>query len=250
MLAEAGYDKDAATDDGYTALMEVAFSGEVDAVRVVLGLGVADRDMRDNQGRTAFLFACGKGSAQCIGLLAEKGCDKDAVEDDGCTALIQAAYSGKAAAVRAVLDLGVADREMRDKDGHTAYLVACGKGSSQCIGVLAEAGCDKDAATDDGATALMAAAFSGEAAAVRAVLGLGVADRDARGHGGWTAFLMACQKGSAECTGVLPEAGCDPGATTPAPEGQGFRRWGARGMANLGKELPSRSVRAARQARV
>ena len=40
-------------------------------MRAVLGLGVKDREARDEDGRTAFLNACVKGSAECIGVLAE-----------------------------------------------------------------------------------------------------------------------------------------------------------------------------------
>ena len=239
LLAEAGCDKDAVTDSGFTALMAAAFSGEVAAVRAVLDLGVEDLEMPRKDGRTAFLCACGKGSAECIGLLAEAGCDKDAAADDGGTALMGTAHSGVAAAVRAVLDLGVADKEMRNNHGRTAFLFACIYGSAECIGVLAEAGCDKAAMSDIGVTALMEAAHSDDVAAVRAVLALGVEDREAREpETGITAYLIACRKGSVDCMSVLAEAGCDTTATTPAPEGQGFRRWGARGMANLGKDCP------------
>ena len=108
-------------------------------------------------------------------------------------ALVDAAWDGDAECSKkqAVLDLGdVVDREARDEGGWTAFLCACNIGSAECINVLTEAGCDKAAVTDRGATALMEAAWSGEAAAVRAVLGLGVKDKDARAEDdGATAFL-------------------------------------------------------------
>ena len=113
-------------------------------------------------------------------------------------ALCEAALTGDAERVRAVLALGVADREARGEKGFTAFLWACGSGTVECIGALAEAGCDKDAVSDNGGTAMMEAAFSREVAAVQAVLGLGVADKEMRNnHGGRTAFLFACIKGSA-----------------------------------------------------
>ena len=49
-------------------------------MRAVLALGVADREARNEDGDTAFLMACEKGSAECICALAEAGCDKDAVQ--------------------------------------------------------------------------------------------------------------------------------------------------------------------------
>ena len=54
----------------------------------MLALGVVDREVSADNNCTAFLVACGKGSAECIGLLADAGCDTAAVADAGNTALI------------------------------------------------------------------------------------------------------------------------------------------------------------------
>ena len=241
LLAEAGCDKAAMSDAGITALMHAVYSKEAAAVRAVLDLGVKDKEAsREGAGwSTAFLAACYMGSAECIGMLAEAGCDRTAATDEGVTALMSAVLSREVAAVRAVLCVGVKDKEARDEDGTTAFLYACGKGSVECIAVLTEAGCDKTAVTDAGVTALMHAAVSEEAAVVRAVLGLGVVDREMQDDQGRTAFLAACHMGSAECIAVLAEAGCDTAATMPAPEGHGSRRWGARDIAKYGVKCPS-----------
>ena len=76
--------------------MWAAISGNAAAVRAVVGLGVADKEMWDKDGWTAFLWAC-NGSVECIGALAEAGCDKDAATDDGATALMAAAISRQVA---------------------------------------------------------------------------------------------------------------------------------------------------------
>ena len=76
-------------------------------MRAVLRQGVDDLEARDENGATAFLCACYKGSAECIVVLAKAGCDKAAATDNGGTALMQAAWSKEAAAVRAVLDPGI-----------------------------------------------------------------------------------------------------------------------------------------------
>ena len=238
LLAEAGCDKDAVCNIGGTALMQAAFSGEAAAVRVVLDLGVKNKEARNESSDTAFLIACYCGSPECIGLLAGAECDKDTMSDEGATALMHAVFSNEVAAVRVVLYLGVKDKEARGENDDTAFLIACNKGSAECIGLLAEAGCDKDAVSDNGATALMHAVASREAAAVQAVLDLGVANREMRSRDGRTAFLLACHKGSAACIAVLAEAGCDTAATMSAPEERGSRRWGARDVAKHGKDCP------------
>ena len=78
-----------------------------------------------------------------------------------------------------------------------------------------------------GVTALMSAAASGKATTVvRAVLDLGAKNLEVRSKIGDTAFLVACAKGSAECIGMLAEAGCDSARSSQlprvAPEGGHF----------------------------
>ena len=99
LLAKVGCDKDAVVQ-GSTALMSAVYSRDAAAVRMVLDLGVMDREARDTGGATAFLHACFEGLAECIVVLAEAGCDKDATAGNGTTALMLAAGSGDAAAVR------------------------------------------------------------------------------------------------------------------------------------------------------
>lgn len=67
--------------------------GDAERVRAVLCQGVADWEARDEQGSKAFIGACWSGSAVCIRLLAEAGCDKDVVTDNGDTALMWAALT-------------------------------------------------------------------------------------------------------------------------------------------------------------
>ena len=67
------------------------------------GLGGAELEARDEDGRTAFFYACDKGDAECIALLVRAGCDTAAKNDHGYTGLMNAVRSKNAAAVQAVL---------------------------------------------------------------------------------------------------------------------------------------------------
>ena len=117
------------------ALMKAAWTGDAELLRAVLDLGVADLEVRGEQGNTgeagqdgytaSFLWVCNSGLAESIGVLAEAGCDKDAATDNGSTALMLAAFSGNVAAVRAVLALGVVDKVKRDKRNRPATRRSC-----------------------------------------------------------------------------------------------------------------------------
>ena len=62
-----------------------------------------------------------------------------AKSNKGVTGLMEAAYSGSAEAVRAVLALGKTELEAKDKYGRTAFHAACHKGDPECIAELIKA---------------------------------------------------------------------------------------------------------------
>jgi hypothetical protein len=74
-LAEAGCDTAARNRTGRTGLMLAAGWGSAAAIQALLELDSTELEAKDEQGCTAFLCACTKGNVDCIGALAEAGCD-------------------------------------------------------------------------------------------------------------------------------------------------------------------------------
>jgi hypothetical protein len=68
----------------------------------------ADADARDETGRPALVLAAGSGRADAVRALLRAGARPDDAGRDGWTALHQAAETGDAASVRALLDAGAA----------------------------------------------------------------------------------------------------------------------------------------------
>eukprot|EP01044_Picomonas_judraskeda_P020392 COSAG03_NODE_4521_length_1524_cov_1.273684_2_plen_274_part_01 len=168
-----------------------------------------DFEGRNSTGETPFLLACTRGHVECMQLLVEAGCDTAAITAYGSNALMLAARSGVAAAVRTALAAGWCELEATSIYGRTAFLLACFKGCVECMQLLAEAGCNTAVISNDGSNALMSVADSGAASAVRMALAANWCELDAMSTHGRTAFLLACFKGCVECMHVLAEAGCD-----------------------------------------
>jgi ankyrin repeat protein len=176
------------------------------------GEGVTDFEGRNSTGETPFLLACTRGNVECMQLLAKAGYNTAAITTYGSNALMLAAQSGVAAAVRAALAAGWCELEARDNDDCTAFLLACDKGHVECMQVLAQAGCNTAVINNYGMNALMCAACSGVAAAVRTALAAGWCELEARADDGSTAFHVACFKGTIESMQLLAEAGCNTAA--------------------------------------
>ena len=207
-LAEGGCDTTAESTQRKNALMFAASSGNIAAVEAVLKTGPAKVDARDQNGFTAFLWACEQGSLTCIEKIRGLGFDTSVRTVNAKTALMCAAASGSAEAVRSVLENDEPEIEVVDTSGCSAFIWACDQGNEEAVRLLGEAGADPTKVTVKGRTALMRAASSGSAGATRAVLERGGVDLEAAGEDGGTAFLWACDQGHGACIIVLVEAGC------------------------------------------
>jgi hypothetical protein len=126
--------------------------------------------------------------------------------------LFTAAKKGDAAAVRAALTAG-ADVAARDNNGWTALHEAARWGQAEACALLLAAGADANAAHPDfGYTPLFVATFqAGHVAVVRALLEGGAAPSLA-GTAGWTPLHNAAEQGDLDALTALLEAGGDPAA--------------------------------------
>ena len=127
--------------DGATALMRAAKNGDYRAMEILLKHG-ADVSLKQRQGATALLFACGFGRGQsafaedvgteaelfkAVQLLVEKGADVKVNNDQGGTVMHFAAQSGLNSVVKYLAGKG-AVLDQKDKQGRTPVDVANGVG--------------------------------------------------------------------------------------------------------------------------
>ena len=78
-------------------------AGDVDALKELLQSG-ADKDEKDDEGRTALHFACGYGELACAEELIKAGANVDATDGNDNTPLHYAAGYGQAEAIQLLLD--------------------------------------------------------------------------------------------------------------------------------------------------
>ena len=78
-------------------------AGDVEALKELLQ-GGADKDERDDEGRTALHFACGYGEIACSEELIKAGADVDAKDGNDNTPLHYAAGYGQAEAIKLLLN--------------------------------------------------------------------------------------------------------------------------------------------------
>ena len=137
----------------------------------------------------AVLCACQQGRADCLYLLLEAGADKDARDEDGRTAMHLAAQNGHKECLQSLLEAG-ADKDARGRYGWAAMHLAARHGHEGCLESLLEAGADADKADHQGSTPLHHAAREHSAECVRLLLEAG-ADPSARDCEGRTALELA-----------------------------------------------------------
>ena len=175
-------------------LPSAAIVGDADAVRRLIDLGLPV-DAVDSQGCTALLRAAGGGHRAVVDLLLARGADLACTAHSGATALSAAVSMRHAEIVDRLLASG-ADIEQRLPGGLTALMVACALGLPDLSARLLAAGADVQSTDAQDRTALHCAAMFGFTARDRARLlalldSLLLAGADvAREAGGATPLLL------------------------------------------------------------
>jgi ankyrin repeat protein len=197
VLLQMGVDKEAKCKKGRTAMHWAAANGQVEAMRVLAQLG-ADKEAGDGFGGARPLHMAANnasdGQVEAIKALIQLGADKDAKDDRGQRPLHAAAFQGYVEAILVLAQLG-ADKEAKDKDGRTPLAIAADNGKVESIKTLVQLGVDKQTKGPHGKSPLHNAAFAGHVAAAKVLVQLG-ADKEARCAYGGTPLHWAAGQGS------------------------------------------------------
>lgn len=132
-LLKAGADVNAYDDRGFTPLILAAYNGQLATVEALINKGAdACRPDRD-QGNTAQMGVAFKGEDGIAARLLKAGCDVNARNKAGQTALMMASLFNRQAQVNILLAAG-ADRSIQDAAGRSASSVAADQGNSAMAG--------------------------------------------------------------------------------------------------------------------
>ncbi len=136
LLHQAGADVNAATDEGYTALMLCVQAGKPDMVKTLLGLSGIDVNKKPKE-HNAIELAVEADNADIVqALLTAPGVDVNAVIQNGRTWLHMAAAGGKVEAIKAILSVPGVDVNLTDAEGHTALYLAAENGHTAAVEAL------------------------------------------------------------------------------------------------------------------
>ena len=165
----------------------------------------------DERGNTVLHYAASQGMERVIARLIGK-INFNVANRDGTTALMLAAQSGQAAAIR-VLKAAGADDELANGSGETPLMIAARAGRTEAIEALHESGANLERTDALGWNALLVAAAFDKPEAVTALLDRG-ADPAHRDVYGWDVLLVAAANGATKVCAALTERGLDPEEAT------------------------------------
>ena len=133
-LIKAGADVNAITESGYTPLALMAWSGQAEAVKLLLA-AKANVNAADEDGWTPLLLAAGEGRTAVVKLLLEAQANVNAADKNGVTPLLVASR-GHTEVVRLLLAANV---NAAAKNGLTPLAIASKKGHAQIVSLLRQA---------------------------------------------------------------------------------------------------------------
>jgi ankyrin repeat protein len=153
-------------DPGNDLLVAAEFGDKAKVISIVTrGINV---DSKDQYGETALMKAVVNRRREVTMFLLAKGADPNSRDDEGGTAIIDAASSSPAM-VRLLLDAG-ADVNAQDIRGETALLLAAYWGNDESVRILIESGANIECRDVKGNTPIMNAAMNGQAEITRMLL--------------------------------------------------------------------------------
>ena len=165
-----------------------------DAIRCLReggSMASADIDVRDEHGRTALIAYARTGRNEIAAILLRAGANPNAVDNNGRTALMEAARTRSRYALAERLLAAGAKVNVADHDGWTPLLLAStGQNRRRTVELLLGAGADPNAANRKGETALMYAAQYGCVYVSQLLLTIG-ADAEATDAEGNSAMQLA-----------------------------------------------------------
>jgi len=146
---------------GTTPLMAALAKGKRKAARSIMDAGV-DVTVRNEVGNRALIIAAAHGTPGLLWKLLVKGAERNtAVTEDfksftmgdrmvfeGCSPLMAAAYAGKSANVKLLIDVG-ADLNAKNRIGWTPLMAAASEGDLASVTLLVEKGAEVNAKTTE-----------------------------------------------------------------------------------------------------
>ncbi|KAM4581149.1 inversin isoform 1-T3 [Odontesthes bonariensis] len=194
---------------GATPLHYGAQSNNAETVGVFLS-HPSVKDEPDLEGRTAFMWAAGKGSDDVIRTMLSliPNIDINMADKYGGTALHAASLSGHVSTVKLLLEKG-AMVDSLDVMKHTPLFRACEVGYRDVILTLIKGSARVDLVDVDGHTALHWAALGGNAEVCQILMENGI-NPNVQDHAGRTPLQCAAYGGYITCMAVLMENNADP----------------------------------------
>jgi len=161
-LLGLGVDLDRRDEDRRTALASASVAGDLELIDLLVQAGAGLERTSGRRSMTPLLAALDAVQSESALRLLELGAEPEAVDKNGESALIWAAFNGCTDVVRRLIDLGVRV-DFRSHDGTTALLSAVRRGHDEIVRLLLEFGASPVVGDREGRTPLGEARRLGEA---------------------------------------------------------------------------------------
>uniref|UniRef100_A0A671UGP0 Inversin n=1 Tax=Sparus aurata TaxID=8175 RepID=A0A671UGP0_SPAAU len=195
--------KDEPDLEGRTAFMWAAGKGSDDVIRTMLALTPhIDINMADKYGGTALHAASLSGHVSTVKLLLERGAMVDSLDVMKHTPLFRACEMGHRDVILTLIKGGSARVDLVDVDGHTALHWAALGGNAEVCQILMENGISPNVQDQAGRTPLQCAAYGGYITCM-AVLMENNADPNIQDKEGRTALHWSCNNGYLDAVKLL-----------------------------------------------
>jgi len=202
------YHMDDTLGDMSTVLMMASYNGNIDIIKRLLGSG-AFVDDKNSYDVTALMVAADRDRLDIVDSLLKAGANPDCQDNQFKeTALIKAAYSGKATIVKRLCSYG-ADLNLFNEDKDTALICAAERNEEAIVKILIEQKADINFCNERQNTALILAADRNNYTIAHILVNKSVTDVNIANEDGDTALHRAVDRGIKKMVKLLVVAKAD-----------------------------------------
>ena len=213
LLLERGANANAVNLKKESPLYKAIDKDHISAAEVLLQIGHADPDIKEEDGWTALHSAAIRGREALVKLLVANGANVNMKNDKSNTPLNMAVNKSYVSVVRLLLQWGRANTEVKDGAGCTPMHSASAVGNAEITSLLLDSRANVNAEDNDKWAPLHFASSSGHDTVVELLLARG-ANIKAKTSDGRSALHMAANMGRMKCIELLLKHGANVKAKT------------------------------------
>ncbi|XP_067653717.1 ankyrin repeat, PH and SEC7 domain containing protein secG-like [Haliotis asinina] len=209
LLMDRGANMSLVDKFGNNVLHHACTGGDLETVKLILSQNMMYINSRGNESRTPLMEAAFWGESDVVKLLVDRGANMSLVDKFGNNVIHHACIGGDLETVKLILSQNVMYINSRGNESRTPLMEAAWRGQSNVVKLLVDRGANLSLVDEYSYNVLHFACMGGDLETVQLILSQNVTDINIRGNGSRTPLMEAAFWGESDVVKLLMDRGAN-----------------------------------------